>query len=380
MKRSALALLIVAAFPATAHAQALTVYSSLPLSGASRPQTRAVNDGARLALQQAGGQAAGRPVRLVTLNDATPQAGSWTPERTARNALKAAQDKSTMAYIGEFNSGASRISLPILNETGIPMVSPSNTYNGMTTDGAGTERGEPDKYYPVGGRSYFRLLPNDHVQAAALVTAARDHGCTRLALLHDGEIYGRGVAIDARATAARIGVAVALTRRASRRASNYRALARKAKRAKADCVVYGGITANNAVRVFKDFGRALRKAQFFGSDGVAESGFASRLPRSVAKRTHVTVATLLNTVYGLGSHEDPYKALGYEAMKVIIDGINAVGPDRTALINWLHTVQNRPSAIGTYGFDTNGDTTLRAYGLYRISGKELAWEAAVTAA
>ena len=39
----------------------------------------------------------------------------------------------------EFNSGASRVSLPILNEAGVPMVSPSNTYNGLTTRG---EQGE----------------------------------------------------------------------------------------------------------------------------------------------------------------------------------------------------------------------------------------------
>jgi branched-chain amino acid transport system substrate-binding protein len=331
-------------------------------------------------LQEAGNRAGGRPVRLVTLNDATTKAGAWTPQRTARNALRAAQDPTTIGYIGEFNSGASRVSLPILNEAGIPMISPSNTYNGMTTGGAGTEPGEPDKYYPTGLHNYFRLMPNDHVQAAAIVTAARDKGCGNLAILHDGELYGRGIAADARATAKRLGVAVATTRRASRRASSYRALARAVKRAKADCVIYGGITANNAVRVVRDVGRALPKARFFGSDGVAESNFAHRLPRSVARRTHVFVAPLLNTVYGLKPSEDPYTAAGYEAMRLLLDGIAAVGPDRAGLINWLHTVQNRQSRLGTYGFDAAGDTTLRAYGMYRIRGRSLVWESAVTAA
>ena len=89
---------------------------------------------------------------------------------------------------------------------------------------------------------------------------------------------------------------------------------------------------------------------------------------------------MLNTQYGLKPNEDPYKAFGFEAMRVFLDGINAVGADKLALDDWLHTVQNRQSAIGTYGFDANGDTTLRAYGLYRISGDELRWEGAVTAA
>ena len=46
-----------------------------------------------------------------------------------------------MAYIGEFNSGASKISIPILNRAGIPQISPANTYNGLTTP---VERGEPE--------------------------------------------------------------------------------------------------------------------------------------------------------------------------------------------------------------------------------------------
>src|SRR5687768_5251000 len=129
--------LIAGAFPASASAQQATVYSSMPLSGASRVQTKAVNDGARQALREAG-----NPVRLVTLNNATPRAGSWTVGRTRANARKAAKDASTVAYIGEFNSGASKISVPILNRAAIPQISPSSTYNGLTTDGPGTTSGE----------------------------------------------------------------------------------------------------------------------------------------------------------------------------------------------------------------------------------------------
>src|SRR5262249_20660381 len=141
MKRTIAALLIVAATPTAAHAQ--TVYTSLPLNGPARVSAQAVNTGARLALQESGNTS----VRLVTLNDATKRAGAWTPERVVRNALRAARDDSTSAYIGDFNSGATRISLPILSEAGIPIVNPSNTYNGLTVK---AEPGEPDKYYPTG--------------------------------------------------------------------------------------------------------------------------------------------------------------------------------------------------------------------------------------
>src|ERR671914_40506 len=73
----------------------LTVYSSLPLQGAQRPQTTDMVKGIELALEQAGGKAGEFTVKYESLDDSTAQAGSWTPEATTANARKAAQDDST---------------------------------------------------------------------------------------------------------------------------------------------------------------------------------------------------------------------------------------------------------------------------------------------
>jgi ABC-type branched-subunit amino acid transport system substrate-binding protein len=59
-------------------------------------------------------------IKYVSLDDSKAQAGTSTPEATSANARQAAQDDSTIAYLGEFNSGASAVSMPILNETGVP--------------------------------------------------------------------------------------------------------------------------------------------------------------------------------------------------------------------------------------------------------------------
>jgi branched-chain amino acid transport system substrate-binding protein len=364
MNRCVLAVLTVSlAFPSAASAQ--TVYSSLPLSGPARSQTRAVNDGARQALREAGS-----PVKFVTLNDATRRAGTWTPRRELRNARRAAQDPSTIAYIGAFNSGATMVSLPILNEAGIPQISPSNTYSGLTVRG---QPGEPDKFYPTGTRTYFRLVPNDTVQAAALVTAMRDRGCTRVAAVYDTGVYGDGMNRDLRAAAARLGVPIVVNRRIRRTTRRFRAITR----AKPDCVVYTGITANGAPRLFRSVGRGRR---MFASDGVAESGFTRRIPASIARRTLVTVATLAPDAYpgrAIIGRSDPYKIYGYEAMKLILDSGAAT---KEGVLAFLRGVSNRAGVLGTYGFDANGDTTLRTYGLYTIRGRTLRWVGAITAA
>jgi branched-chain amino acid transport system substrate-binding protein len=149
----------------------LTIYSSLPLQGDSRPQSVSVNNGEELALEKAGGKIGKFTINYKKLDDATAAAGKWDPGATSADARKAAQDKSTIAYLGEFNSGSSAISIPILNEAGILQISPSNTAVGLTRS-QGADKGEPDKYYPSGKRTYGRVVPADHIQAAAQVTAS----------------------------------------------------------------------------------------------------------------------------------------------------------------------------------------------------------------
>ena len=150
--------------------ETVNVYSSLPLQGASRPQTTAMVEGIKLALEEKNGKAGETTVKYTSLDDSTAQAGTWTPEATQANAQKVAGDDSAVAYIGEFNSGASAVSIPILNEVPIAQISPANTAVGLTSDEPGADKGEPDKYYLTGERHYMRIVPKDTIQGAALAT------------------------------------------------------------------------------------------------------------------------------------------------------------------------------------------------------------------
>ena len=123
----------------------LTIYSSLPLQGDSRPQSESVVNGEKLALEEAGGKVGKFTIKYVSLDDSTAAAGKWDAGPTSSNARRASQDKTTIAYIGEYNSGASAISIPILKEGGIPQVSPANTAVGLTKKEPGNKPDEPDK-------------------------------------------------------------------------------------------------------------------------------------------------------------------------------------------------------------------------------------------
>jgi branched-chain amino acid transport system substrate-binding protein len=376
----------------------VTVYSSLPLQGASRPQTTAMVNGIKLALEQAGNKAGDFTVQYESLDDSTAQAGSWTPEATTANARKAAQDDATAVYIGEFNSGASAVSIPILNEGGVPQISPANTAVGLTSDEPGANPGEPDKYYPTGQRTYTRIVPKDTIQGAALATVMKEDGCTKVQLTNDKEVYGAGLASNIESAAEAQSLEIIANDAIDKNAANYRSLAQKAKGAGADCFIYSGITANNAVQLYKDFSAALPDAKLYGPDGVAESGFADPgeggIPAEVASKVKVTVATLSPDEYPPEGQEfftqfaekygeenpDPYAIYGYEAMRLALDAIERSGTgNKEDIIKALFETQDRSSVLGTYSIDENGDTTLTDYGVYTIDGGELTFDSTIKA-
>src|SRR5205809_29995 len=82
--------------------------------------------------------------------------------------------------IGGFNSGAAAISIPILNEAGVPQISPSNTAVGLTVKEPGATPGEPDKYYPSGQRTYTRIVARDSIKGPAMTKLMQEDGCTKL--------------------------------------------------------------------------------------------------------------------------------------------------------------------------------------------------------
>jgi branched-chain amino acid transport system substrate-binding protein len=383
----------------TAAPKEVTVYSSLPLQGASKDQGAAVVNGAKLALEQAGNKAGNIPVKYISLDDSTAQAGQWTPELTSSNARKAAQDDSTAAYIGEFNSGASAVSIPILNEGGVPQISPSNTAVGLTTDNPGATAGEPDKYYPTGKRTYTRIVPLDTIQGAAIVAQAKEDGCTKIAMTNDKEVYGAGLAGNVEIAAKAAGLQILSNDPIDKNAANYRSLAQKAKAAGADCVVFGGNTTSNGVQLYKDFAAALPTAKLYGGDGVCESAMADSkkggLPPALDDRFKCTVATLPPDKYPAEGQEffkaftekygetnpDPYAIYGYESMRLALDSIaRSKTGKKEDVVKALFDTKDRSSVLGTYSINENGDTTLTDYGVYVIKDDALAFDKVIKSA
>ena len=373
----------------------LTIYSSLPLQGASRGQSEDVIKGEKLALKQAGNKAGDITLKYVSLDDATAAAGKWDPGAVSANARKAAQDKNTIVYLGEFNSGASAISIPILNEAGILQISPSNTALGLTKGGAGAEKGEPDKYYPTGKRTYGRVVPIDTIQGAAQAQYMKDEGVKSVYILDDKEVYGQGVAKNTQKSVEAQGIKIAGTDSWDGKASNYRALASKIKASGADAVFTGGIVDNNGPQLYKDINAANPTAKIFGPDGVATEDHTKELPDKVQAQTYLTAPTVspeelppagqkfyadFEKEYSVKEDAiDPYAVYGYEAMSAALVAIKAGGGDRAKTVEGFFGIKGKSSVLGTYDIDKDGDTTLTTYGAYKAKGGKLVFNKAIKA-
>jgi branched-chain amino acid transport system substrate-binding protein len=387
LKRTTMAIALGAALlvPAAATGELpadgpLTVVSSMPLQGASRDQTVALVRGERLALAQAAGTAGGRTLRLRSLDDSTRRVGNWDAAAVARNARRAAADDATVGYIGEFNSGATKISMPILNRAGIAQVSPSTSYVGLTQQ---SERGEPGVYSPSGTRTFARITPADNLQGAAIAAWMRIEKVKRIAIVHDGDLYGRQMAAFVTRSGKRAGIEVAVTIN-TRGPRGVAAAKRRLRTVKADALFYGGVTANGATEIFRGAHSAHRGWRLYGGDGVCEWGFTRRLG-AAAGSTRCTVSTLGLSAYPGGKAfgkayrakyhgvtPDPWAIYGYESMRLLLDAINraaAAGPlTRAGVVTALMHTPLHDSPIGPYAIDARGDTTSRLYGGYVVRG------------
>jgi len=371
------------------------IASSLPRTGSSKGQTDTIVNAIKQRLEEAKYQACGGKFTLEyqDLDDATAAAGKWDAGQEAANANKAVADPAVLAYIGTFNSGAAKISIPILNAADLVMVSPANTYPGLTKPGKG-EANEPDVYYPNGKRNYTRVVPADDIQGAAAANWAKTLGVASVYVLDDTELYGKGVADVFNKSAAALGLKVLGQESIDPKAADYRALAAKVLDLKPDLVYFGGITQNNAGQLLKDLRAEGFKGKFMGPDGINEKAFIEAAGADVAEGTYMTLGGLpVGELTGAGkawyeaykakfnSEPEAYAVYGYEAANVIVAAIEkSCKADRAAIRDAVFATKDFDGVLGKWSFDANGDTSITSMSGYQVVKGEIKFSAALAAA
>jgi branched-chain amino acid transport system substrate-binding protein len=351
------------------------IVSSLPMTGSSSGQTTTIVNAIKQAIEENKNAACDGKIKIQyeSYDDATAAAGKWDPGQVTSNANKAVADKNVVAVIGHFNSGAAKLSIPILNQANLVMVSPANTYPGLTKPGKG-EAKEPDVYYPNKTRSYARVVPADDLQGVAAAKWAKSLGVKKVYVLSDQELYGKGLADIFEATAKKEGLEVLGKEGINPKASDYKGVMNSIKEKKPDLIYYGGITQNNAGQLIKDarnVGMSADKVKFMGPDGTYEKalidaagkdaeGFYATFGGVPGKELTGDGKTWYES-YKKKYNAEPeaYAAYGYDSAKVVINAINKVCKnDRAAIRDAVMATKEMKGVLGNFSFDRNGDTSL----------------------
>jgi len=371
----------------------LVVYSSLPLLGPTRAVGESVLEGEQMALAADGGRIGRFQIRLRSLDDATRASRGWDPGQTNQNATLAAQDARTIGYVGDLNSGASAVSLPILNRAHIPQISPLSTAVGLTRGGPEASPGEPEKYYPSIARTFARVVPDDAVQSAVQVALQKQAGCHRVYVLYDDDFDGRDAADSFQVAAKRAGLDVVGFDQFDSGARDYRSLATKLAKLRPDCVLVSALVQDHAAAVTDAVARALPGAALFVTSVAGVPAFVNPRLGGIAERYDPRVTVTAPTLgpadyppagrrfmtrfdhrYGHGAAEGIW---GYEAMSLMLSAIRRASDGgrrditRSGVLHALFTTRARHSVLGTYSVQRSGDSTLRRFGVYGVRGGRL---------
>ncbi|MGH3117396.1 MAG: branched-chain amino acid ABC transporter substrate-binding protein [Gaiellales bacterium] len=345
--------------------------SSLTRSGSSRGQSDSIVNAIRLRLEDAGYRVGGVAIVYEDLDGGSEERGSWDGERETANARYAAADADVVAYIATLDTDAAPYSIPITNQAGpLLQISPCNTYPGLTRP---FEPGEPEIYYPTGVRSYARTAMSDDLQGLFAAQWALELGAERVAVLHDGEPCGRGVAEPFERSCIALGLELAQPPVAIvPKQADYRDLAARIAQHAPDLVFYGGIIQNGAGPLWRDIRTALPTATMMGADTLFEHAFIEDAAEH-AEGTLITFggvppallegrgrAFFKRYVETFKREPECYAASAYDAIGVVLAALERVGTkDRAAITRAVLATRDFDGLLGRWSFDSNGDVDLR---------------------
>jgi branched-chain amino acid transport system substrate-binding protein len=359
--------------------------SDLPLQGSGRTQTIEMTKAIQFIINGAGWKAGKYTIGYQSCDDATAQAGKWDSAKCSANGNAYARNKDVIGVIGTFNSGCAEIIVPILNRANggpVGMISPANTYTGLTAKGPGTAPGEPGKYYPTGKRNYARVVAQDQYQGAADALLAQRVGAKNVYVLNDKEAYGLGVASNFRHAAVKLGIKIAGFEAIDPKASSYEALASKIKDKGVTGVFVGSLICENGGKLIKDLRTTLGpNVKLLLPDGFTPISAVVEGAGAAAEGAYVSVAGLPNSkLKGQGlaflrafqkvAHKapDPYSVYAAQATVAMLSAVSKSNGTRANVTSQIFKTNLRGSITGNLKFNAQGDVTGGPVAIYRIRG------------
>jgi DNA-binding SARP family transcriptional activator/ABC-type branched-subunit amino acid transport system substrate-binding protein len=361
------------------------ITSDLPLQGGTRVSAAQMTQAIQFVLRERGFRAGEHRVAYQSCDDSVASTALFDEGKCAANARAYARNPTVVGVIGTMNSPCAVAAVPELNraEGGpLAMVSPLNSFVGLTRSGPGVDPALPGALYPTGTRNYLRVYPTDDLEGAALALFAQGAGVDRVFVLDDGDPNYGGLQATAFETAAsRLGLDVAGRASWDPLAASYETIARRVASSGAQAVYLGGLVDTNAGLVIRDLRSQLRgTVTLLGPSGL------SPVPQLVRKSEKTAIGMYLGfsgiLIDGLppagarfaerfgatqqGVQVGPEAIYAAQATDVLLDAIARSDGTRASVLRELFRTRMRRGLLGDFGFDANGDISESPVTILRV--------------
>jgi branched-chain amino acid transport system substrate-binding protein len=367
----------------------LTIYTALPFEGPQAQLMESIEQGEELAIRQNGTIVGGHLIILQPEYDSSSSAGGWDPADAAAAAATATQNPDAIAYIGDFDSGATATSLPITNAAGLLQVSPASPYVGLTSTSSYDGKGEPGSYYASNSRTFARLIPSDVYEASAMVSFMHSLGVRSVYVLTDNvpnnTPFDSVIGAMAGADAAHGGVTLAGSAQIDSASETtpvqYASIVKAIRVAHAQAVVVAAAPDAGVEALWQELDKKLPGEDLFAPSTLATNPFLQSLGPAAAN-TYVTSPIMPLDRYGpqaqsvlalyrrvFRTQPTGWSLYGYEAMESVLLAITKAGKhagDRQAVIKAYFHLGWRDSVIGRYRISNGGVTSQTRFFGYRV--------------
>jgi branched-chain amino acid transport system substrate-binding protein len=350
------------------------IATDLPLQGAGRAQNLAMGQAVRFVLEKQYKFKAGKySIGFQECDDSTAQTGAWDPAKCSSNARAYAADRTLIGVLGTFNSGCSKLIVPILNRApggAVAMLSSANTNVGLTHSAPWNSPGEPKIYYPTGVRNYARVAASDDYQGPAAADYLKLKKFKNVFIVHDNQTFGKGVAQAFQARAKKLGLKIAGFVPWDAKATSYEAIGEQIASSGADSVYLGGIVCNNGVKLIKDLRAAVGpKVQFVAPDGFTpysatlEAGSAAQgmvisyagQPLQKLGPAGKKFIAQFRAYAKIKGNMPPYAVYQAQAAQIMLGAIAKSNGTRASVVKEMFKTRVTNGIMGTFRFDKNGD-------------------------
>jgi branched-chain amino acid transport system substrate-binding protein len=334
--------------------QTVKIGMGAPMTGDNAAFGQDISQAAKIAVSDAG-KFNGFAFELVAEDD------GGTPEGGAAVANKLVADPTVVAIAGHIFSGATAAAMPIYEAANIPMMSPSATNPPLTQSGS-----------KVFNRCVFTDAAQGKFASAYLFNKL---GIKKLAIMHDGQSYGQGLAEVVQTEFKALGGEVVAFQAITPGESDYSAALADIASKSPQAIFFGGYTSEGVVIVNQMKQSGLQGVIFFGDDGTFGQDFLDRtgangegaystslIPPASEAKTKFDAAYL--AAYGQPAGKlSPYSWTAYDAAAVLIKDIESVAVlsggklyiPRAALVAAVRGTKDYQGLSGTITCDATGE-------------------------